>query len=195
MTGAVITKIPAMKIRETVTLWQNAIKMLADPTKANRHTEARQVIDAIQKEWVRRRRTRIDPEDIFDWPSTEADPGLGGIDAQDWQKTGVLVFMGYKVGNTEGEPQRVRERILSEVFSGPIPPVFPNAYLDEWHEPSSALRLKKMAETIAALTRNARRRRNSRMNAAIKDWEKDLQFLYWEYYVDKFQFAWPDSKI
>lgn len=195
MTAAIIAKISTMKIRETVTLWQNAIKILADPAKAKRHPDARHVVDAIHKEWIRRRRTRIDPEEVFDWPSTDAEPGVGGIDTQDWQKKGVLLFMGYKVGDTEGEPQRVREGILSEVFSGPIPPVFPNAYLDEWDDPSSALRLKKMAETIAALTRNARRRRDSLMNAAIRDWVKDLEFLYWKYYVDKFQFAWPDSKI
>jgi hypothetical protein len=52
-----------------------------------------------------------------------------------------------------------------------------------------------MAETIAALTRNARRRRDQKMNAAIRDWEMDLDFLYWEYYVEKFKFDWPNSKI
>ena len=33
------------------------------------------------------------------------------------------------------------------------------------------------------------------MQSAIKDWEQDLEFLYMEYYVSRFHFAWPDSKI
>jgi hypothetical protein len=190
----IIPKIPTMKIRETVNLWLNAIKILSDPAKEKRHAEARQAIDAVYNEWIRRRSGRVDPAEMFDWPSTDAAPGTGGIETKDWQEIGFLKFMGYTVDNTEGIPPRVRERILSEIFTGPIPPVFSNKYLDECGEPSTAFRLKKMAETIAALTRNARRRRDQNMDAAIRNWEKDLDFLYWKYYVEKFQFDWPNSK-
>jgi hypothetical protein len=190
----IIAKIPTMKIRETVNLWRNALRILSDPAKAKRHLEAQQAIDAIYKEWIRRRREPIDPTEMFDWPTTDAEAGTGGIESEDWQEIGVLKFMGYTVGS-EGEPPRVRERILTEIFAGPIPPVFPNEYLDEWGEPSTAPRLKKMAETIAALTRNARRRRDLKMKAAVRDWEKDLDFIYWEYYVEKFKFDWPTNKI
>lgn len=192
---SIISRIPAMKVRETVSLWRNAIGILSDPTKSKLHSDARQAISAINKDWIRRRRGPIDPKDMFDWPSTDASPGAGGIYTEDWEKLGVFKFMGYTVGNTEGLRQRVRENILSEIFEGHIPPVFSNEYLDEWGEPSTALRLRKMAETIAALTRNARRRRDQKMDAAIKDWEKDLEFLYWKYYVEKFNFGWPDSNV
>jgi hypothetical protein len=73
--------------------------------------------------------------------------------------------------------------MLDQIFQSQIPPVFPSVYLNEWGQPRSVKRLKKMAETIAALTRNAKRRRDSRMKTAIRDCENDLNYLYHEYYV------------
>ena len=180
-----------MKIPDTVNLWRNAIGILGNPAKASQHPLARRVIKAVGAEWVRRRRKPVDSTDAFSWPSTKADYGSGDLDTTDWMKEGVLKFMGYKVGNIDGEPSGIRERILAQIFLGPLPPVFPDLYLDEWGAPSSAMRHQKMAETIAALTRNAKRRHDSRMPAAVRDWEKDLEYLYFEYYVSKFNFGWP----
>ena len=194
-TARIIARLPGMRISETLNAWRNAIRVLADDAKPTNHVDAHQLISMIREEWVRRRANPLDADDFFDWPSTEADYGIGGLDTHDWEKVGALQFIGYKVGHTDGEPERVRERILGEVFAGPIPPVFPDSYLDEWGDPSSAARLRKMAEAIAAFTRNAKRKRGSRMQAAIKDWERDLEFLYNEYYVGHFGFAWPDSTI
>ena len=50
-----------------------------------------------------------------------------------------------------------------------------------------------MAESIAAFARNAKRRRQINLNDAIGEWEADLEFLYEEYYVGHFHFAWPAS--
>jgi hypothetical protein len=55
------------------------------------------------------------------------------------------------------------------------------------------MRLGPPTDSIAAFTRNAKRKRGSGMWAAIKDWEQDLEFLYTEYYVGHFRFAWPES--
>ena len=191
----IIEQIPKMKMRDTVNLWRNAIRILGDDAKKKQHGTADAVLNAIKQEWIRRRRDPVSPEDIFDWPSTEAAPGFGYLCTEDWIKEGVLQYMGYRVGNTDGEPPRVRERILSEIFNGPIPPAFPPNYLEEWGEPTTVIRLRKLAETIAALSRNAKRRRDARMRAAVRDWEVDLEFLYHEYYVGKFYFAWPESSI
>ena len=57
----------------------------------------------------------------------------------------------------------------------------------------AAARLKKMAETIAALARNAKRRNNASLDQAIRDWEHDLSFLYHTYYVGHFGFGWPST--
>jgi hypothetical protein len=191
----IVAQIPKMKIRETVNLWQNAIRILEDPKQKSQHSSARKVLNAIGAEWERRRRTPLEEDDRFDWPSTHADPGSGFPDTDDWIQEGVLQYMGYRVGDTDGERQAIRQRILSEIFSGSIPPVFPRQYLDEWGQPSSVGRLRKLAETIAALTRNAKRRRDDTMRSAIRDWERDLEFLYYEYYVGKFHFAWPSSSV
>ncbi|MFT4129731.1 hypothetical protein [Labrys sp. (in: a-proteobacteria)] len=184
-----------MKMRDTVNLWRNAIRILGDGRKRNQHALAQRVLDAIKREWIRRRPDPKNPDGEFAWPSTDASPGSRDLDTEDWVKDGVLHYMGYRVGNTEGEPQGIREKILSEIFRGPIPPAFERNYLNEWGEPSTVARLRKLAETMAALTRNAKRRRDARMIAAIRDWESDLNFLYHEYYAGKFHFAWPESSV
>ena len=178
-----------------VNLWRNAIRALSDEGKATQHPLAKEILQAIRKEWERRHHAPDNPEDKFHWPSTEAPAGSGYLHTEDWIKEGVFQFLGYKVGNIEGEPQAIRERILAEVFTGPIPPVFPKQYIAQWGRPSSVARLQKMAETIASLTRNAKRRRDHRMYEAIQDWEVDLEFLYHEYYMGKFRFAWPATAI
>lgn len=191
----IIQNIPKMKLRDILQLWINAITILADDRKSKKHVDAQRVVDAIRKEWVRRQRLPIDPSEYFKWPSTEAIGGDGSIDARGWLPEGVLKCLGYKVGTHEGLSRNLRQRILDEIFDGPIPPMFPFEYLYEWGAPGTAQRLRKMAETIAALTRNAKRRRSAEMATAIDHWEQDLEYLYYEYYVEKFHFAWPSTEL
>jgi hypothetical protein len=62
-------------------------------------------------------------------------------------------------------------------------------------EPRTAQRLYKLANTLAALIRNAKRRDAVSMERAINDWERDLLFLYAKYYVDFFHFGWPATSL
>ena len=190
------TGIPrGMGVRSMVTMFQNCTRILSDPKKAAMHVQARERIEAINAEWLRRRGTRIRVQDRFVWPSTEAKGGDGSLNTEEWIKEGLLHLMGYQVGLSNTATQAWRESLLSEIFACQVPPVFPDEYIREWAEPGSVGRLQKMAETLAALTRNARRRRDARMGSAIKDWESDLEFLYYEFYVEKFSFAWPTTKV
>lgn len=189
----IIERIPKMRMRETVELWRNAIRALEDKRRKELHPAAQRVLGALDQEW-KRRYTHPHPQDRFEWPSTHANPGSGAFSTEGWIDEGVLQYLGYKVG-VGGEPKGYRARILAQIFVGQLPPVFPPPYLNEWGPPSSVARLRKMAETIAALTRNAKRRRDSRMHRAIQDWENDLEFLYYEYYVGKFRFDWPSTSI
>lgn len=184
-----------MKMRNMAVMFQNCTRVLADPRQAAKHAKARAQIDAINAEWLRRRLDRTRHSERFQWPSTDATEGRGGLNSEEWIEEGLLRFMGYRVGASSTATSAWRERLLSEIFACHVPPIFPDEYIDGWSEPFSVGRLKKMAETLAALTRNARRRRDARMESAIKDWESDLVFLYYEYYVDRFHFAWPSSKI
>src|SRR4051812_45598481 len=111
-----------MAMRDTIALWQNAIRILSNREKQKQHYLARSVLAEIGKEWERRKFHPEDSADFFSWPSTEAPWGHGSLETSSWIKEGALHVLGYKVGNLDGEPQGVRERILNEVFSGPIPP-------------------------------------------------------------------------
>jgi hypothetical protein len=102
----------------------------------------------------------------------------------------MLSYLDYRVGRN-GEVGSMRHGILGRVFEGPLPPVFPPDYMSSWGAPKSAARLRKLAESIAAFTRNAKRRRDFKMDDAIADWESDLSFLYEHYYLGRFSFAWP----
>jgi hypothetical protein len=175
--------------------WRNALRILADKQKRYLHTTARKTLNAISDEWLRRSKETIDPDERFPWPSTEADLGSGGLSTDDWLTVGMLGLTGYRVGRTNGIATPVRQVLLSEVFISHLPPAFPATYMTEWGAPKTARRLQKMAESIAAYTRNAKRKRAADMGDAIRDWESDLKFLYDMYYVEHFHFAWPLSKL
>lgn len=193
--AGIIDKIPRMTVRQTMDLWRNAILICANPKKRKIRAEAEAVLRAIQIDWTRKKLEQGVQGSAFRWPTTDANPGTGGIASQNWLEEGVLKEMGYQVGSAAGISKPARERILAEVFSGPLPPAFPLQHLEEWGEPLSPKRLHKMAECIAAFARNANRRRDSKMSNAIRDWESDLEFLHDEYYVGKFWFAWPTTSV
>ncbi len=175
---------------ETINLWKNALRTIKDPTKSALHSDAQEILKEIAREWERRSKAPISPDELFKWPDTNARVGYGEIDTTSWPMEGLLQFMGYKVGH-QGETMMMRQAILAHVFTDHIPPVFSRAYLEEWGSPATVQRLKKLADTIASLTRNAKRRRTRGMDEAIRDWEADLEYLYYEYYVGRFAFTWP----
>jgi hypothetical protein len=148
------------------------------------------MVRIIEQEWARRRIAR----EWFPWPGTDAIPGNGcGIDLTGVPETGMLAWMGYHVGQTDGVQDSVRKLILRRIFEGELPPVHSATYMQQWGEPGSPSRLKKMAETIAALTVNEKRRRSVALDLAIRQRETDLGLLYEEYYVGKFDFGWPET--
>lgn len=127
----------------------------------------------------------------FPWPSTEAGEGSGKLDAMDFQyRNGVLSYCGYRVG-TKGVPANERHGRLDFIFANGLPQVFCTAYLHKWGKPGSAARLQKLAESIAALARNAKRRKGESHQLAISDWEADLAYLKATYYIGRFDFPWP----
>jgi len=193
--AARIAKLAELDLREILQLWRNCVVALADGRRAHMHRDARDILEGIGREWLARRLKPYDPGEFFKWPSTDAKPGSGGIVTKEWLPEGMLQLMGYSVGRTSDLSSTHRNLLLSEVFRGQLPPAFPAQYMKQWGHPETAGRLRNMAETIAALTRNARRRRDSRMEVAIRHWEDDLRFLYDRFYLGKFQFGWPVSTV
>jgi hypothetical protein len=101
--------------------------------------------------------------------------------------------MGYRVGQS-GVETGTRRRILRSAFGGPLPIVGNRHYMQQWGEPSSPQRLRKIAENIAAYCRIARHRSGA-MGQAIADWESDLAWLKETFYHGHFRFHWPDSCV
>jgi hypothetical protein len=177
---------------ELVTMWKNAVKVLADPLKKRDHSKAKDVIDEITREWEARAKSETG---YFKWPTTEAKGGNGKLAIFEAEKEGMLSFLEYRVGRTKGEAQVVRRIILRRVFEGSLPPVFNKTYMAEWGANGSPERLHKMAVSIAAFARNFKRRKSSAYDDAIKDWEADLADLRLNFYVGKFGFGWPVTAI
>jgi hypothetical protein len=130
-------------------------------------------------------------ETQFAYPTTKANPSSQNLSNDVFKyEQGLLKHYGYKVGKS-GLSQTARWRILDRVFSQPLLQIDNAAYLSEWGEPKSAKRLQKMVDSIAAFTRNAKRRNRRSFSKAIQDWETDLAYLKRSYYDNYFSFVYP----
>lgn len=123
------------------------------------------------------------------WPNTNVGSQNPLGDSFDYRE-GVLSHYGYKVG-INGLSEKERWEILDGVFLKPLLKMDDTAYLHEWGEPNSEKRLKKLANSIATFTRNAKRRKRGSFGQAIEDWEADLAYLKRTYYNNYFSFQYP----
>jgi len=132
----------------------------------------------------------------FGWPTTEAKNGQSQIPIDVFKyEEGLLKKCGYKVG-MNGLSENQRRKILDGVFIHTLPQINNTAYLMEWGEPNTAKRLQKLAESLAAFTRNAKRRNRGAFRKAIYDWEADLAYLKRAYYDNRrFYFQWPKTSV
>jgi hypothetical protein len=153
---------------------------------------ARERLLAIEAEWARRASMAPDHPDYFPWPTTDAPEGDKDVAAGDWPDIGMLSYLGYHVGVTGELSTAQRRRLLAYVFNMRLPPLNGVAYMRSWGSPNTGPRLKKIANSIAASTRSAKRRRSPTHAAAILKWEDDLLYLRKAFYVGRFDsFAWP----
>jgi hypothetical protein len=84
----------------------------------------------------------------------------------------MLSVLGYHVGDTLTVNAKVRECILEYAFEQHLPPVGDAIYFHEWGKPANARRLQKLANTLASLARNAKRRRTASFERAIREWSR-----------------------
>jgi len=190
--GKVLASIPEMTPDRLVHLWRNANRILADAKLAGKHAAARQVVLAVEEAWDS---LVLDKGELFPWPSTEIGNAQSGSSPSGFRSEGMLSYLEYRVGKNADLPAVVRQSILSRVFEGKLPRVFEPAYMNEWGDPNSARRLRKMAESLAAFARNFKRLDEDKYDEAIRQWEQDLDFLYHRYYVGRFGFGWPTTEI
>lgn len=177
--------------RELRQIWLNLLDKLSSVKSAD--AELSEIQSALSIEWGKRTQYAVEAEGSFAWPSTDAFHGDGSLTSQKWPVEGMLAYMGYHAGITNGLKSQQRKKILGVVFASNLPPLNGRDYMKAWGEPSSPLRLNKLADVLASLCRNAKRKQTGNMGIAICDWEDDLKYLFNQYYVAKFGFGWPST--
>jgi len=125
------------------------------------------------------------------WPITEAPEGVGG-GVQFEHEASALKLMGYTVGKSQGKPPKARKDFLDAFFSNSLPGWVEKHFPGEYGMPGSEQRLRKMANVLAANTRNFKRNDRETYRFAISDWEEDLEYLKTNYYDGgSLYFPWP----
>lgn len=110
--------------------------------------------DVIVEEWGRRHQVALNDPDHFVWPSTNVGAGGGSQQFDNWHAQGMLGYLGYHVGATNGVSEFARREILDMIFSSVLPPVNGVSYIRSWGEPSTSSRLHRLADEIARHARN-----------------------------------------
>lgn len=133
---------------------------------------------------------------LWDWPIVEQalSRGTGGLGPMN--PYSALKMFGYTVGRTNGWPRAKRERFLSDFMEMDLPADVEATFDDEYGEPMSTTRLRKVATVIASNASNFHRNDPVRYGMAIADWESDLSFLKRKYYegAGLAFHPWPSSK-
>jgi hypothetical protein len=122
-------RLVGMSCVDMMHIFHNPLRILAYPDKQGLHVSAKRALTAINKEWAKRARQRLSADGFFKWPSSEAPGGDGRLNAQGWLAEGLLAFMENRVGRLNGTSAVVRRALLSQIFMGQLPPVFPPDYL------------------------------------------------------------------
>lgn len=131
----------------------------------------------------------------FIWPTTVAAPGDGSLEAGNFQYAqGMLGYLGYRVGASGGSWAQ-RRLLLDYVFLNTLPRIDSEVYTAKWGKPNGAIRLKKLAKSIATFIRNAKRNKSKSYAVAIRNWEADLEYLKKTYYVGHYDFPWPKTVV
>lgn len=129
--------------------------------------------------------------EYFTWPDTAAVPGEGAIDGvTDWPSRGMLRFLGYATGVSAPSTSE-RRAILDDAYLKALPNVNSDEYMKSFGSPGSAVRLKRLAQSIAGFTKNAKKKSQSSLDTAIEQWEGDLEYLRTKFYVGHYDFPWP----
>lgn len=182
--------------RDILAIWRNAVRITTDETRVKHHEQALVMIRMIEKEWDDRV-AKADLADTFRWPDANARRASSSEEgSKAWSfdvliGDGMLKEMGYRVGRN-GLSAPVRQKMLSEIFTRTLPPVFPKPYMDQWGVNGSARRLHKIADCLAAFARNASRL-SGNYDEAISDWKEDLEYLHDAHYAGRYGFGWPKS--
>lgn len=134
-----------------------------------------------------------DVEKTWPWPIVNEQPGNGEVSAT-FQQFSALKLFGYTVGKTAGWPREQRRQFLSDFMEQDLPVVVGHIFGNEYGEPMSSTRLRKVANVISNNCSLRLRNDSRKYRYAIEDWLDDLQFLREKYYdgLELKFLPWPD---
>ncbi|MDC8755367.1 hypothetical protein OIK40_12025 [Erythrobacter sp. sf7] len=132
------------------------------------------------------------------WPVINEPPAAtnGGPFGGNFRKYSAMKMFGYTVvqkGRADGWTEPVRKRFLNDFMEMNLPPIVKKTFGDEYGNPMSATRLRKVANVIASNASLRARANPTGFEMAIDDWETDLAHLEKKYYHGaglKFE-PWP----
>lgn len=170
----------------------------SDPTRLNllyvELTYRRRRAPLLLRERIEKHLASMGKGKYFDWPTTEAPGGTSRLSDGVFQvQEGLLSFVGYRVGRNCASAQK-RQALLEAVYEREVPPVSSREYMLQWGKPKTAKRLKKLANALAAFTRQAKRNNPETLASAIADWEVDLAYLKRKFYAGVYSFTWPETR-
>ncbi len=87
---------------------------------------------------------------------------------------GLMSYHGYRVGETNGVSDEVRQEILRRIFTGPVMPVIGKWYMSEWGEDKSLERLNKIESNLWGFILDKSHKDHLR---ALAEWEADLAWI------------------
>ena len=99
-----------------------------------------------------------------------------------------LAAMGYRVG-ASGAGKQERQSVLRRAFHEPLPYVGSDAYMEQWAEPGTGERLRRIAIHLTTLVEKNKQR--AELRQAVADWTSDLTWLRDEFYHGVRAFDWP----
>jgi hypothetical protein len=138
-------------------------------------------------------------EEGFLWPSIPTAKISKRLDAMIEQVAeSPLHKEGYRVGKIDGLPERDRQSILERTFHGQLKFVESIEYMQQWGQPGSRRRLRRIARLIAWQVGGARGRAEKLghdMSAATRDWRDDLEWMQRDLYEPWMCFRWPDINV
>ena len=120
--------------------------------------DAERIIDSIQTEWAHR---------------------LIAFRAGKYKATtpqdGMLSAVGYHVGIVQGKSEPVRHKLLDYIITGTLPPAGSPPYYEEWGEPLSKTRYRKLHRVITVQASSNDHFENR--DKAVTEWRNDLLYL------------------
>ncbi len=183
-------ELPSMSLKrilECMEASSQRFNMVKGKKKLTEQINAIAVGSHVMEECVRRGYITYDGESGgFHWPTTKAPGGNGSLVLRELPKIGPLNELGYQVGKGARGPAQ-RHRLLTKAFLEDLPRV---QGVEDWGANDSSQRLQKMAVSIAAFARNAKRRSSASWAEAILQWENDLEYLRVNHYVGRFDGVW-----